>query len=216
MEGSTPHSGALKNPTADASSILRTGPDAELLRHRMERPARFGRVILPMFGAVTAAAGLAMLVVAGSALDLALGAFGLVLIVLGLVQHLLFRRDRSHWPDEACLWDDGLELVLHNGEVRGASWSDPDFALHLIARRAPAPTKREYLLIWLMESRIPPVEITAEGFDQVRRMAVDRGLQMQQTQRGTRRDATQHIDIRQSQAVTAAALAKGTESGDPG
>jgi len=147
----------------------------------------------------------------GSSLGIALGAFGVVLIVLGVAQHLLFRNDQAHWPDEACLWEDGLELILHNGEVRGASWSDPELALHLVARRAPPPAKREYLLIWLMESRIPPVEISAEGFDQLRKVAVDRGLQMSQTQRGRRSDATQFIEIRQSSAVTAAAVAKPSE-----
>lgn len=216
MEGSFSAGGTLKNPPEDAYSILRGGPEADFLRLRMERPARFGRVILPFLGVVTASAGLTMRIATGSSLGFALGAFGIVLIVLGVVQHLLYRRDQAHWPDQAFLWEDGLELVLRNGEVRGASWSDPDLALHLIARRAPAPANREYLLIWLMESSIPPVELSAEGFDRLRKMAANHGLESTQVQRGRRADSTQLIEIHPSSAAAAAAMAKPAEASGPG
>lgn len=215
MESSPATEETPKGPPGDASSILRTGPGADLLRRRMERPARFGRVILPLLGVVTASAGVAMRIVTGASLGVALGAFGVVLIVLGAVQHLLYRRDQTHWPDQAFLWDDGVELVLHNGEVRGASWSDPDLALHLVARRAPSPADREYLLIWLMESSIPPVELSPEGFDHLRRMAVNRGLQMTEVRRGSKATSTQLVEIRQSPAIAAAAVGNAAEASRP-
>jgi hypothetical protein len=177
----------------------------------MERPAQLGRFVLVFLGVVTASAGIAVWITTATMVGLALGTFGSVLVLLGIVQHLLHRRDRAHWPEEANLWDDGLELVLHNGEVRGATWSDPDLALHLVARRAPPPAEREYLLVWLMDSKIPPVELTAEGFDRLRRVAADQGVQVSQSRRGKEVDATQLIEIRQSAAATAAAVAKTAE-----
>jgi len=163
----------------------------------MERPARIGRLVLVLLGTITAAAGIALWITEGVSLGLALGAFGAVLIALGTIQHFLYRREQFHWPDQAHLWSDGIELVLHNGEVRGASWSDPDFALQLVARRVSPPAAREYLLIWLMDSRVPPVELSADGFDQLRQVAVDRGLQVSQGRRGSRSDSTQWIEMRQ-------------------
>lgn len=211
MEAFAPEGQEPKAPERGIS-LVRTGDEATFLRHRLERPARFGRYVLAVLGAIAAAAGVALWISTGSALGLALGLFGGVLIVLGVVQHLLLRRDLNHWPTDALLWDDGLELVLYNGEVRGASWTDPDIGLHLVARRAPAPAQREYLLVWLMESSIPPVELSAEGFDRVTRAAVDRGLKISQTRKGSRKDAPQLIDIRQGAAAAAAALAKSVET----
>jgi hypothetical protein len=196
-------------------ALLRTGEGSELLRRRIERSASLGRYVLVLLGVVAAAAGFALWVSTRASFGLAMGTFGGVLIFLGIVQHLLYRRDLAHWPDQAHLWTDGLELVLHNGEVRGASWADPDFSLHLVARRAPPPAEREYLLMWLMDSKVPPIELSATGFDQLQRMAADRGLQVSQTRRGSRANATQLIEIRQSTARTAAALASVTEVSGP-
>jgi len=176
----------------------------------MERPGSLGRYVLVLFGAVTASAGVAEWATVGSALGLALGAFGSVLLVLGIVQHHLYRRDQAYWPDQAHLWADGVELVLHNGEVRGATWSDPDLALHMISRRAPPPIEREYLLVWLADSKVPPVELSAQGFDQLRQAAAHHDLEVSQSQRGRRADGVLLIEIRQGAAVLSAALAKPT------
>lgn len=197
-------------------SIARAGDEASTLRHRIELPARLGRVILTFFGVVTGFAGVATWATTKSVDGIALGAFGTVLIVLGVVQHLLYLRDRAHWPERAFLWDDGLELVLHNGEVRGASWSDPDFGLQLIARRARPPIGREFVMVWLMDSKVPPVELSPEGFDQLRQSAADHDLDLTQTRRGSRADSTQFIHVHPSSAATAAARAKAMETTGPG
>ncbi len=163
----------------------------------MERPPRIGRLLFGVLGAITAAAGVAEWVTNMSVIGLALSAFGAVLIVLAVVQNNLLRRDFQHWPDQVVLREDGVEMFLHNGEVRGATWSDPDLALHLVERRAPPPASREYLLVWLMDSKIPPVELSAEGFDHLNRAFVNRSLRIHESRRGSRPDATRLIEIRQ-------------------
>jgi len=211
----SPSSASVVPPHPGEESLLRTGPDMASLRHRMERPARVGRVVLVMLGAVTASTGAASWVTTPGPLGLALAVFGGILLVLGVVQHLLYRRDLVHWPDEAFLWTDGVELVLHNGEVRGASWSDPDFALQLIARRAAAPIGREFVMIWLMDSKVPPVELSPQGFDQLRQGAANHGLELAQTRRGSRADSTQFIYVHPSSAATAATRASTRETTGP-
>lgn len=178
-------------------SISRRDEDALRLRERLERPARIGRLALAIVGVLAAAAGVATWITSGSNAGIAVAAFGAVLILLGVAQHLLYRRELAHWPTDVLLQDVGLELVLPNGEVRGAMWSDPDFALQLVARPAHVSSNREFLLIWLAESRIPPVEITGEGFDLLRQIASTNGLIVSQTQRGSRSNPTQSVTIRQ-------------------
>jgi len=163
----------------------------------MERPSRIGRFLFGVLGAITAAAGFAVWITSSSIVGLALGVFGGLLIILGVIQHNLLRRDGQHWPDQAVLREGGVELFLHNGEVRGATWSDSDLAFHLVERRAPPPANREYLLIWLMDSKVPPVELSAEGFDRLNRATVDRNLRVNESRRGSRPDATRLIEIRQ-------------------
>jgi len=215
MDPSAPPTKVLESPVEE-TSILRSGPAGVALRRKLERPARAGRLVLTMLGVVTAGAGVAMLSTAGNELGAAFTAFGGVLLSLGVVQHVLYRRDQAHWPEQAYLWSDGVELVLHNGEVRGASWSDPDLALQLIARRAPSPIVREYILIWLSDPKVPPVELTESGFEQLRQQAADHGLDLSQTRRGSRADSVQMIHIHPSVAAIAAARAKTAEASGPG
>jgi len=207
--------GSADPDSVTESSIFRDGPEATGLRDRMERPARVGRVALSFLGVVTASAGIAMWLSTKSGLGVALFGFGGVLLVLGAVHHHLYRRDQAYWPQEAHLWSDGLELVLHNGEVRGASWSDPDLSLQLIARRAPAPAGREYVLIWLMDPKVPPVELSAEGFERVRQSAADHGLDLAQNRRGSRADSAQMIHIHPTIAAAAAAREKAAGASGP-
>jgi len=94
------------------------------------------------------------------------------------------------------LWNEGVELVLPNGEVRGATWSDSDLALELVSRRAPLPAKREYLLLWLPDSKIPPVQLSEDGYDRLAKVAADGGLHISQSRRGARVDGVQVIQIR--------------------
>ena len=197
--------------TEDASSILRTGPEADALRRRMERGARISRYVLATLGVITASAGLLLWITSASDLGLALGAFGGVLIALGIAQHLLYRRDIAHWPKQAFLWDDGIELVLRNGEVRGATWSDPDLVLQIVDRRAPPPANREYLLLWIMDSRVPPVEITEDGFERLSRVAGSHPLRISLSRRGARANAMRVVDIRALPTEEPANPRKGTE-----
>jgi len=199
----------------EETSILRGGPESAGLRKRMERPARVGRLVLSLLGVVTSSAGVALWTTSGSVLGLAFAAFGGFLLALGVVQHLLHRRDMAHWPEQALLWSEGLELVLHNGEVRGASWSDRDLALQLVARRAPPPAIREYLLVWLMDSKVPPVEISAEGFEAICRSAANHHLKIMQGRRGPRVEGTHLVEIRQASPSRTAPLPSPTNSWDP-
>lgn len=180
--------------------LHRSDPGAELLRRRIERPARLGQYVLATLGAVTAAAGATLWFTDRSPLGLAFTAFGLVLAALGGLQFLLLRRDREHWPDQVVLWDRGVELILHNGEVRGAGWDDPDLALNLIARAAPEPAGREYLLVWMAEGKIPSAELTADGFDHLRRAAEREHLLVTEPHPLRRPGGLQWVEIRASTA----------------
>jgi len=176
-------------------SLAREGDEAAQLRFRSERPARIGRFLMWGLGAVTAAGGVAAWITNGRVAGLALGIFGTVLIVLGLIQHLLLRRDLQHWPDQVVLREDGLELFLHNGEVRGLSWTDSDLAIDLVERRAPPPANREYLLIWVVDSKIPPVELSADGYARLRQAAEAQRLIVTERRRGRGEAGTQWIEI---------------------
>ncbi len=167
-----------------------------MLRRRLERPARAGRTILSIIGSVTAAAGVADLVTTRSTVGLAITIFGFALLALGAVQHVLYQRDLKHWPTDVLIWNEGIELVLANGEVRGVMWSDSDIALQLVSRKAPKPAEREYLLLWLQDAKIPAVELSAEGFDRLTKTAADAGLQFTIVRRGHRTKGTQLIQIR--------------------
>ena len=195
---------ASPNPEAgkpeDGISIARAGEAASLLRHRLERPAQIGRTLLIFIGAVTAAAGIADWVTTRSSFGIVIGVFGAILLAFGVLQHWLHKRDIAHWPTDVLLWQDGVELVLSNGEVRGLMWSDPDLAIQLIARKAPAPANREFILLWLTDSKVPVVEISEEGFELLSKTAFGKGLQIAMTRRGPRVNGTQMIQIRQRPA----------------
>ena len=194
-------------------SLVRRDAGADLLRRRIERPALLGQYILGTLGAVTAAAGVALWLTDRSSLGLAMGAFGAVLVVLGVVQALILRRDRVHWPDEVLLWEGGVELVLHNGDVRGVSWSDSDLALNLVARRAPPPAEREYLLVWMSEGKIPSAELSAEGFDRLRRAAEAARLLVTEPHPARRPDGTRWVELRPGAAGRP--MSKNPASGEP-
>ncbi len=192
-----PVSGSLTSSDLEGGiSLAREGDEATQLRLRLERPARIGRFLMGGLGAVTAAGGVAAWITNGRVVGLALGIFGAVLIVLGLVQHLLLRRDVQHWPDQVVLREDGVELFLRNGEVRGLSWPDPDLALNLISRKAPPPAHREYLLVWMSDPKIPSIELSADGYGRLKSAAETQRLVVTVNRRGRDPAGTEWIEIR--------------------
>jgi hypothetical protein len=192
---------APKEPSArpeGGTSLLRTGDEATALRQRLERPARVGRGVMATLGGVILAAGVADWFVTRSPIGLAIAVFGVVLLALGMVQHVLYRRDLAHWPTDVILWDEGIELVLPNGEVRGQVWTDSDIGLQLINRKAHPPADREYLLLWLPDPKIPAVELSAEGFERLTKATSNAGLQISVVRKGHRERGTQMVQIRRS------------------
>ncbi len=192
----------------DGLPIAREGEVAAFLRTRIERPARVGLYVLSTLGLATTAIGAVLWLLAPSSLALGLVGLGGLLMLLGYVQYRLYRRDLALWPDQAILWDGGIELVLHNGDVRGVSWTEPDLALDLVARKAPSPAGREFLLVWMSEGKIPSVELTEEGFERVQRVAVAHELTVMQRRHGRVADARQTVEIRQNEARRLAATAE--------
>jgi hypothetical protein len=168
-------------------SILRADASTAVLRQRLERPSRLGMIFFLILGAIVAAAGFLLFFSSRQLIDLPIGFFGAILMLLGGAQHFLLKRDRENWPDKAFLWDGGIELMLHNGDVRGLSWTDPDLAFSLVARPARAPVNREYLLIWLRDKNVPTIELSEDGFHRVRQIAEDRRLNVTENRKG--RDA---------------------------
>jgi hypothetical protein len=191
-----PGTPAMTSDGEPGTSLIRSGDEATLLRHRLERPARAGRYALLFLGGVVLAAGVALYVTDGSILGVAFALFGAVLLALGAIQHVLLRRELRLWPLDALLFEDGIELVLSNGEIRGLTWTDPEFALALVARRAPAPAKREYLLVWLSEGKLPSVELSEDGFEAVLREATARRLLVSEHRRGAGDAASRWIEVK--------------------
>jgi hypothetical protein len=176
-------------------SLLRSDASMAVLRQRLERPSRLGMVVFLLLGAVVAAAGLFLFLGNRQLINLPIALFGAILIALGAAQFFLLQRDREHWPDRAFLWDGGIELMLHNGDVRGLSWTDADLAFGLMSRPARPPVNREFLLIWLRDKNVPSIELSEEGFHQLRQIAVDRRMNVQEIRKGRDARLTQWLTI---------------------
>lgn len=177
-------------------SLLRPAEDLESFRRKAELPSRVGRYVLVGLGAVILGAGAGLWFSHPSPVADGLLVFGLLLVLLGFVQHHLLLRDRAHWPTQAMLWAEGLELVLTNGEIRAAVWSDPKFVLDLYARPVDHDGQYEYVLVWKMDPKVPMCPITAEGFEQVRETAVTRGLEFSEYASDNRRHTLRGFEIR--------------------
>lgn len=185
-------------PTDNESGVrlLRTDLGSEEYREQAELPSRLGRFVLIGLGGVIVGAGTGVWFAHPSPAADGLLIFGAVLIVLGFVQHRLLLRDRDHWPKQAFLWSEGLELILSNGEIRAAPWNDPKFVLDLYARPMPGGAPDELLLAWKMDPKIPMVPLTQEGFDQVREAAVVHGLEFSEYRADNRRRTLRGFEIR--------------------
>ena len=177
-------------------ALLRDDAGSEDYRERAELPSRLGRFVLVGLGGVIVGAGTGVWFAHPSPVADGLLAFGAVLIVLGFIQHRLLLRDRDHWPHQALLWSEGLELVLANGEIRAAPWSDAKFTLDLYARPMSDGSPDELLLAWKMDPKIPMVLLTPEGFDQIREAAILHGLELSEYRADNRRRTLRGFEIR--------------------
>jgi len=145
---------------------------------------------------VTASAAAALWAAHPSALAIVLVIFGLVLIVLGLVQHLFLLLERRRWPDQAYLWPDGVELLLHNGEVRAIDWDDPKLAFDLFRRPLRGDPTGEILLEWRMGPYVPPCPLTEEGFHRLQAAIVAHNLGMAEFRHGRRAREIRVFEVR--------------------
>lgn len=170
---------------AGGSSLLLPPADRAVARRRRERTAEIGRRALVLLGAVCAGAGAALWATSSASLP-ALGfvAFGGVLVVLGLALYALLRRDRELAPEEAHVWDEGIEILLKNGEIRAASWIDPDLALAILVRFRRRSAEPDRLLCWRMDHRVPPADLSAEGLDRMLQAAASHDVVLSQERQG--------------------------------
>jgi len=185
-------------PSAESTGVSLARNDERAARSRKdsERLAHLSRYALGTSGAVTASAATALWILHRSDLAIVLVIFGLVLIALGLTQHLLLLLERRRWPDAAYLWADGIELVLHNGEVRAVEWDDPKLAFDLFRRPVRGDPNGEILLEWKMGGYVPPCPLTPDGFERLQKAAVARNLRMAEFRHGRRSNEVRVFEVR--------------------
>lgn len=180
---------------AGGPSILRVDAESERIRRRTEWPARFGRYALTVLGVVAVGAGAALWLTLHSLPSIAFIVFGALMIGLGILFDRLLRRERIHRPEQVHLWDEGVEVVLSNGEIRVATWNDPKFALELYLRPLKGAAGSEVLLAWRMDSRLPLIPITSDGSDRLRQAAEKSGLRCVELNPSHGRRGTRAITI---------------------
>lgn len=199
-------------------SLIHPPAESAALRRQRERPAAVGRYALIVLGAVCASAAAALWLTSRlTPVDAALLAFGLVLIALGATLHLVLLRDRDRWPDEAHAWDDGLEILLHDGEVKAALWTDPKLAIDIFVQKRPGGQDDERLLHWKMDSAVPPCDLTQAGFERLMQVVRSHDLKLAEYRGGRKeREATAYeIRGRPSLAVPNSAGARPEPAGSP-
>jgi len=204
-------------PSAQEAGVvlLRPGEEVEKLRRRRERPGEIGRSLLLLLGSICAGAGAALWFTHGSIVAEALVSFGAILIGLGLVEHVLLRRDRMHWVDQAHLWNDGIELILHNGEIRAASWTDPGLAFDIFVRPRRKPTDDERLLIWRKDPKVPPCDLSEVGLDKLKHAVTAHELGFTEFRRGRRTREARAYEVRAGRTSSRVSLST-PESSQPG
>lgn len=186
-------------PDERGFSLLKPPEEVAALRHRRERPAELGRYPLLLLGSVGAGAGAAFWLSSKlkvSVVGLALVAFGLTLIALGAALHLVLLRDRDRWPERAHAWDEGIELVLHDQEVKGALWTDPKLALDLFVHRSRDSEDEVRLLYWKMDPGVPPCDLSQAGFDRLMRIVASRDLHLSEYRSGPKGREARAYEIR--------------------
>jgi hypothetical protein len=180
-------------------SLLKSTDETAAQRRRRERPAEVGRYPLVLLGAVCAGAGAAVGFTSHarvSAVGLMLLGFGLILVALGAALHLVLLRDRDRWPESAHAWDEGIEIVLHDEEVKAALWTDPKLAIDLFVHRPRNASDDVRLLYWRMDSAVPPCDLSQEGFDRLMRVVASRDLRLAEYRSGGKGQRSRAYEIR--------------------
>jgi len=165
------------------------------MRESMVRTTAIGRFILLGLGAVTLGSGVGLVFAHDALVAFVFLAVGLLLMILGAVQHLIYLRSRANWPKEMLLFPDGLELVLNSGEIRAVEWGDPKLDLQVHVRPRRAGEGDDYLLAWGMDSKVQPCSITAEGFERIKQEVVARNLTFRDNRRGHGKRETRIYEI---------------------
>jgi len=176
-------------------SLLRPRAEMDRMRRSFERPTAIGRYALVALGAVTLGSGAGLVLAHYATIAFAILAFGLVLMALGAVQHLFYTQGKAHWPTEMSLHDSGVELLLHNGEIRAVEWSDPKIDLEILLRIPKAGAPPEATLMWRMDRKVPPCPLSAAGFERLEAAIAAHGLQIQEFRRGPRTRETRVIEV---------------------
>ena len=186
-------------PDERGFSLLKPPEEVTALRHRGERPAELGRYPLFLLGAVCSAAGAAFWFSSKlrlSMVGLALVGFGLILVALGATLQLVLVRDRDRWPERAHAWEEGIELVLHDQEVKGALWTDPKLALDLFVHRPRGSEDDVRLLYWKMDPGVPPCDLSQAGFDRLMGIVATRDLRLAEYRSGSKGREARAYEIR--------------------
>jgi len=178
-------------------SLLDSPEQAADQRRRRERPAEVGRTLLITLGTICAGAGAALWITSRlSIVPAAFLAFGLLLLALGATLHLVLLRDRDRWPEGAHAWDEGIELLLHDGDLRASLWTDPKLALDVFVRPVRRTTGVERLLVWRMGSPVPPCDLSPEGFDRLMQVVVAQDLKLVEYSSGRKGREAKAFEIR--------------------
>jgi len=193
------------DPTPEAPDPVRKDPGVDLLdaaastadaRRRAERAGNVGRFGFVALGAVTVGAAAGLWLSAPTPVDVGLLVFGGAMLGVGGLHHHWLRQERTHRPRQLLLWAEGVELVLENGEIRGAAWSDPTFSLDAYVRPGVRGRPEEVTVRWRMDRRIPLLPITSEGLDRLRAAAAGHGLRSEEYRGGGGRQAMRGYEFR--------------------
>ena len=197
-------------PDEHGASLLVPPEVAGARRRGRERPADIGRYLLLGLGGTCTASASALWVTSVHAplralahpdhltalLALAVLAFGLTLLALGGALHFFLLRNRDRWPEQAHAWDEGIEVLLHDGELRGALWSDPKLALDVFVRPLRRAEGDESLLVWRMDSAIPPCDLSEQGLARLLAIVAAHKLRLAEFRRGRRAREPRVYEIR--------------------
>ncbi len=169
-----------------------------------------------MLGVVCAGAGGALWATSRSALPaLAFVAFGSLLIGLGIYLHFLVKRDAELAPEEAHVWNEGIEILLRNGEIRAASWTDPHLALAILVRYRRGSTEPERLFYWRTDPRVPPTDLSGDGLDRLLRAAATHDVVLSQERKGRSPRAPRFYAIEGRPTIIAQGPPKGKSTQSP-